>query len=286
MKDDPAADYSQYTEDVKAEIFFNSYPALTVTSCKLGEICRELNTKPQDIFGIINSDPLLTCRVYALYHEFFPNNTEEFFGLARIITELGVNTVKNSVIKALENRPPAGKKKLSDHKTFLHRSLSAATASLLLAKKRGIDESCLQKYYCSGLMYDIGAFILSEKGGTAFARDREGFSTAKAALLAAKSCGFPPALRDTAAFNGDYKNYTGNYADVVLHTALAASFVNKRAVEAASKPGAPPLSNPHEAVINDISIKLKLPQTILDEIKEEFAVQLKKIETFIGMEKS
>jgi HD-like signal output (HDOD) protein len=296
MKDDPDIGYSPHIEvqDFKAEIPFDFYPTFSVASYRLNEICGSLNPKPQDIFAIINSDPLLTCRVYALYHEFFPDNTEEFFGLARIITELGINTVKNDIIKALEKRPPADKKTLSEHKTFLHRSLSAAVASLLLAKRRGIDESCLQKYYCSGLLYDIGSFILSEDGGAA-AQVSEGDSLAKglaplSAWLAAKFWGFPPALRDAAVFNGQYKNYggnyTGHYTDVVLHTALAVSFVNKGAVEAASKPGVPPLSNPHEAVMQDISIKLDLPQTIFEKIEGEFNVELKKILTFIGMEKA
>jgi HD-like signal output (HDOD) protein len=265
MKDNAVAGDSPQAEEVRAEIGF--YPVLSATTSKLNKIFRSSNQSPQDIFAIINADPLLTCGTYALYREFFPDNTEEFFGIARIITELGVNTVKNSVINAVKHILHADKKKLSRHSAFLHRSLSVAIASLLLAKQRGIDESCLQKYYCSGLMHDIGSFILSEDGGAALVQGGKDISHAKAALLAAKFWGFPPALRDAAAFNGDYKNYTGNYSDVVLHTALAVSFVNK-------------------AEAQDIFVKLKLSQSVFDGIKRAFAAELKKIETFIGMEKT
>jgi hypothetical protein len=278
MKDKPAVDNAQQVEEVKTEM--NFYPVLTVTSFRLNEIFRSLNQRLQDVFAIINADPLLTCRTYALYHEFFPDNTEEFFGVARIITELGINTVKNSVIDAVKRAPPTDKKKLSLQTAFLRRSLSAAIVSLLLAKRRGIDESGLQKYYCAGLMHDIGSYILSAYSGADFIQVSGDITPAKAALLAAKLWGLPPALRDAAGFNSDYKNYTGGYAELIFHTALAVSFVNI----AAAKTGAS--LYPYEAARRDISRKLNLSESVFDEIKGEFDSELKKMETFTGMEKA
>jgi HD-like signal output (HDOD) protein len=284
MKDDPLVDVLQQAQKVKTEIYFNSYPALAVTSFRVEEICTSTGVKPQDIFAIINADPMLTGIVYALYHEFFPGNKEEFFGIARIITELGVNTVKNSVLNAVKNTVDADKKNLKEQTEFLRRSLSTGIISLLLAKQRGINEAHLQKYYSAGLMHDIGSFILSEDNGTVFNSAREGITPAKAGLFAAKLWGFPPVLRDVIAFHRDYRDYSGNYTDVVLNTALAASFLNKATVKTTATSGAPALSGTYEAAQNDILRRLNLPQTIFEEINTPFKAELKKIETFIGME--
>jgi HD-like signal output (HDOD) protein len=284
MKSNHIAVDSKQIQEVKTEVYFKSYPVLAVISRRIHEICISASSGPQDIFAIINADPVLTGIIYSLYHEFFPDNNDDFFGAARIITELNVNTVKNCLINVTKKIATVSGYKLKDQAALQRRSLSTGIISLLMAKQRGIENPDLQKYYCAGLMHDIGSFMLLEDNIAIFNPCIMDVTPVKAGQVAARLWGFPPILQDALTFCHDYKNYNGKYNDVVLHTALAVSFVNKIPVKTNAGAGIQPPSGPSNAVQQDILKRLKLEQTIFDDIYSPFKAELKKIEAFLGVE--
>lgn len=258
--------------------FFRYYPAIAPTALKFQEICRTSSVNPYDLFTIINSDPVLTGITYALYHEFFPETRQDFFGLPYIIIKLNINTVKNNILKAAERamlQRDAGKNQTD----FLRRSLAAGIVSLLLAKRRGAGEADAQKYYCAGLLRDIGSFVLSEGSGAVFNGAGGGIGPADAGRLTAKLWGFPSAIHDAIAFHGDCQHYTGNHADVVCNTALAVSVSDKWvAVESSAESRSPPPDT------KELFKRLNLNESIFEEIEKPFRAEFKKIAAFAGLE--
>ncbi|MDR2343718.1 MAG: HDOD domain-containing protein [Spirochaetaceae bacterium] len=256
---------------------FGHYPAAIPTALRFYDTCKTGALKPYDLFTMINSDPVLTGITYGLYHEFFPEIPQIFFGLTQIIIKLNINTVKNHVLKALERAIPpekAGKGIVDKQADFLRRSLAAGMVSLLLAKRRGLAVRDIQKYYCAGLLHDIGGFVLLEGSGAGF----DGLTPEKAGLLAAKLWGFPSVIHDVIAFHRNHRRYTGEHADVVCHTALSVSILDKWE---AAKSSEESLS---QASATDKLFKLlNLDKGILEGIEESFRAEFKKTAAFIGL---
>ena len=258
--------------------FFRHYPAIAPVALKFHEVCKTTSANPYDLFTIINADPVLTGITYALYHEFFPETRQEFFGVPHIIIKLNINTVKNNVLKAVERAmlPEETGKNQTD---FLRRSLAAGIVSLLLAKRRGVSEADAQKYYCAGLLRDIGGFVLSEGSGAVFDGTAGDIDPADAGRLTAKLWGFPPVIHDAIAFHQDYQHYTGEHSEVVCHTALAASVSDKWAAE---RRGAKSRSQP--SAPTELFKRLNLDESIFKEIEQPFHAEFKKIAAFAGLE--
>ncbi|MDR3356502.1 MAG: HDOD domain-containing protein [Spirochaetaceae bacterium] len=281
MTTNTEADVSVPAKDSRGGLFFNYYPVMIPTALKFQALCKGGAPTPYDIFTIINADPVLTGITYGLYHELFPAVPQDFFGIPYIIIKLNVNTVKNNVSAAAERAilsRETGKRFRKKQKDFLRRSLSAGIVSLLLAKRRGLSEGDTQKYYCAGLLHDIGAFVLSKESGAVF--DGNGVSRAEAGRITAKLWGFPPVLCDAVAFHTDYRNYTGDHRDVVFHTALAVSVLDKLGPS-----GSTAKSRSRGPVPDELLKGLELDENILDGIEKPFGTELKKASAFIGLEK-
>jgi hypothetical protein len=279
MTKDTESTAAKQNQDAGAVLFFKHYPALIPTAPRLQEICKTYTLKPYDFFTIINADPVMTGITYGLYHEFFPKAALSFFGVPYIIIKLNINTVKNNVLKAAARAilpEEAGKRIRKKQTDFLRRSVAAGIVSLLLAKRRGLAAPDTQKYYCAGLLHDIGGFVLSEGSGAVF---ESGITPPLAGRLAAKLWGFPSPICDAIAFREDYQHYSGDHADLVYHTALAVSvsdkwLASKGTAKSRSKASAP----------DELFKRLSLNETILKEIEEPFRAEFKKVSDFIGLE--
>jgi HD-like signal output (HDOD) protein len=282
MTRDTESSASKQNQHAGAALSFKHYPALIPTAMRLYEICKTSEIKPYDLFTMINADPVLTGITYGLYHEFFPETPRDFFGIPYIIIKLNTNTVKNNALKAAARAILTGetsKRIIKKQTDFLRRSLAAGIVSLLLARRRGLEAP--QKYYCSGLLHDIGGFVLSEGSGAAFDDAEGGIKPPLAGQLAAKLWGFPPLLSDAIAFRDDYQRYSGDHADLVCHTALAVSVSDKwiaakGAAKSRSKASAP----------GELFNRLSLNESILKEIEEPFRAEFKKVSAFIGLEEA
>ena len=270
------------TENTGNGFFFRYYPAIAPAALRFQEICRTSSVNPYDLFTIINSDPVLTGITYALYHEFFPETRQDFFGIPYIMIKLNINTVKNNILKAAERamlQRDAGKKIMKTQPDFLRRSLAAGIVSLLLAKRRGAGEADAQKYYCAGLLRDIGSFVLSEGSGAVFNGARGGIGPVDAGRLTAKLWGFPSVIHDVIAFHGDCQHYTGEHSDVVCHTALAVSVSDRWA---AAKNNAGFSSQPSAA--KELFRRLNLDESIFEGMEASFRAEFKKLAAFTGLE--
>jgi HD-like signal output (HDOD) protein len=284
MTRDTESSVSKQNPDAGAALSFKHYPALIPTAPRLKEICKTSTLKPYDLFTIINADPVLTGITYGLYHEVFPETPRDFLGIPYIIIKLNINTVKNNALKAAARAllpEEAGKRIIKKQTDFLRRSLAAGIVSMLLAKRRGFVVSDTQKYYCAGLLHDIGGFVLSEGSGASFDDAESGGKPPLAGQLTAKLWGFPTLLYDAIAFREDYQHYSGDHADLVWHTALAVSVSDKwiaakGAAKSRSKASAP----------GELFNRLSLNENILKEIEEPFRAEFKKVSAFIGLEEA
>ncbi|MDR2444969.1 MAG: HDOD domain-containing protein [Spirochaetaceae bacterium] len=271
---------SRLAENAGNGFFFRHYPATVPAALRFYDIYKTNTLKPYDLFTIINADPVLTGITYALYHEFFPEVRQDFFGIPYIIIKLNINTVKNNVLKAAERAMPpqkTGKKIIKTQTDFLRRSLAAGIVSLLLAKRRGVSEADAQKYYCAGLLHDIGNFVLSKGSGAVFDGAVGLIDSPTAGRLTANLWGFPSVLHDAIAFHGDYQHYTKEHSDVVCHTALAVSVSDRWA----AKSGAKFLSQPSAS--DKLFKLLNLDKGIFEGIEESFEAEFKKTAAFIGL---
>jgi HD-like signal output (HDOD) protein len=250
---------------------FKQYPVLLPDTVKIFNVCNKNAVNVYELLALINSDPVLTAISYGLYHEFFPTVQKEFFGIPRIITVLGINTVKNFILNAakrgLSNTRPGIN--LSAQSGFLRRSLAAAVISYLLARERGIRENRLKEYYCAGLLQNIGEFIVSEDSGAEFNVPRKTLAREEAGGLAAALWGFPATVAEAVSYNRN------SSADIARHSALSA-YLADTAVSSNKKYG------------NDITLelfkRLDVPENIFESIKTPFAAELKRMETFLGLE--
>jgi HD-like signal output (HDOD) protein len=250
---------------------FQQYPVLLPDAVKVFSICNESAVNAPELFTLINSDPVLTAISYGLYHEFFPSVSKEFFGIPRIITVLGVNTVRSFILNAVQRclSRPEPNINLTKQNNFLRRSLAAAIISYLLARERGVREDRLREYYCAGLLRNIGEFIVSEGSGAEFNVPRETLAREEAGRLVADLWGFPVA----AALS-----YHHNPApDIAAHSELSA-YIADIVVSAGKHYGSDSRL--------ELFKRLGVPENIFENIKTPFTAELKRIETFLGMEEN
>jgi putative nucleotidyltransferase with HDIG domain len=248
--------------------FLQPFPALLLNAAKVSSVCCKASVRNSDFFRVINADPVLTAISYGLYHQIFSKPPSKFFGIAKIIIVLNINTVRNTVLNAAQRALVNEKAKNSfDEAAFVRHSLATAIVAMLLAKERGIKAEKLQEYYCAGLLHDIGKWTLSRTKDKKMEHDEAGGLTA--ALW-----GFPPSVRDAALFHHRYKNYSGAFADIVHHTVLADYLVNKAGIKTGRLVKAP---CPDQTLWK----RLGIDEHIFERIKAPFEAEMQKILSFI-----
>ncbi|MDR0409145.1 MAG: HDOD domain-containing protein [Spirochaetaceae bacterium] len=252
------------TDKTEVSLIFKQYPILLPDAFKAFSICNKNAINAPELFALINADPILTAISYGMYHEFFPNFSQKFFGIPRIIVTLGINTVK-SFIGDIARRglsSPELSLRMSEQNDFLYRSLSTAIVSHLIAKERGISESELQEYYCAGLLYNIGECIVADYSGSKFNVPRETVAKEEAGRLAAALWGFPFSAAAAASHNVEK-------CDAALNAELAAHILT--------------VTGGGQDVDGELFKRLDVPVNVFQRIKQPFVLELKRLELFMGL---
>ncbi|MDR2660380.1 MAG: HDOD domain-containing protein [Spirochaetaceae bacterium] len=260
-------------------LIFKQYPVLLPDAMKVFSVCNKNEVDALELYTLINADPVLTAISYGLYHEFFPVVQKEFFGIPHIITVLGVNTVKNFILGAVQRRlaSPELNINLTLHKNFLRHSLSTAIISYMLARERGVNDCELKEYYCAGLLHRLGDFIISDGSGAEFNVPRKSISREDAGMLAAEIWGFPlaPAVSVSYLRNSEYDRTSGSIF------AINAALADYMAAEW-ERAACPRTFNMHE--IHEFFTRLNLPENIFEKIKTPLMAEFRKMEIFLGLE--
>jgi HD-like signal output (HDOD) protein len=245
---------------------FKRYPVLLPDAVKASSICNNNNSiNAHELFTLVNADPVLTAICYGVYHEFFPAARKEFFGAPRIIIVLGVNTIKNFIAGAIKLAlsSPELCIDLAQQENFLRNSLATAIMSHLIARERGVREERLKEYYCAGLLYNIGEFIISDSSRAEFVIPRKLVTPEEAGRLTAALWGFPSAAADAASHR--------NNSDAAINAALSAYIV--KAIDSPNT----------QDDRRDFFKLLNVPEDIFDRIKTPFKSELKRLEGFLGL---
>jgi HD-like signal output (HDOD) protein len=248
-----------------ATISFKRYPVLLPDALRAYSICNKNSINAYELFTMINADPILTAICYGVYHEFFPDAKKEFFGTPHIIIVLGINTVKNFIAGAIKRAMSSPELciDLSQQENFLRNSLATAIISHLIARERGISEERLKEYYCAGLLYNIGEFIISDSSRAEFVIPRKLVAPEDAGRLTAALWGFPSAAADAASHRND--------SDAAIHAALSAYIV-----ETADSPNTQDDRREFFKLLN-------VPEDILKRIETPFKSELKRLEGFLEL---
>jgi HD-like signal output (HDOD) protein len=151
---------------------------------------------------------------------------------------------------------------MSEQNDFLRRSLSIAIISCLIASERGINKTELREYYCAGLLYNIGEYVVSSYSGAEFNVPREAVSKEEAGRLVATLWGFPFSATASAAHDVEKCDAALN-AELSYHI-LAAS-CGERDVE------------------EDFFKRLNVSVDVFQKIKRPFETELKRLELFMGL---
>jgi len=147
----------------KIKEYVKQMPALPVSADKIQEICKNVNVNPYELNHVISLDPVLTGRMLQLLITSYKGLGPHVTSLVRALTMLGINTVKNLALSAVESALLPKNKDLAgmDMTVFWRHSFCVAVIAKLLAEKKGIDPIFHEEYFISGLLHDIGMLPLN-----------------------------------------------------------------------------------------------------------------------------
>ncbi|MDR2521934.1 MAG: hypothetical protein LBC72_05225 [Spirochaetaceae bacterium] len=205
--------------------FIDNFPSTSLTKDKIIAICEKPRTCPFALNRLIHLDPILFGRTQFIYNFFYPDKIHEYVPVAKIITVLHLNTIRNYARQAALNTPFCDKAALREEEKQVKRAFVRAYAARLLAERGGIEAEKLQQYYAAGLLFDFPNYVSRGK-------------KAQAAEVA-RYWRFCEVLHDVLVYKDAYKKYSGKYKHV-LFTALAANYlaekIIRRTVPAGRKP--------------------------------------------------
>ncbi|MDR2601011.1 MAG: hypothetical protein LBC53_00955 [Spirochaetaceae bacterium] len=188
---------------------------LTLTKERIISICDKPKVNPLDLNRIIHLDPALFCETLFAFKYFFPEWKGEYLPIAKIITVLHLNTVRNYIKRLALNASSLTVEAKKKQENFFKLTFARAYASRILGEEAGVAEEKLQYYYAAGLLFDFRELY----PGAAYI-DAVKFS---------EMWDFCAVLRDALVYKDDYKNYSGKYRRL-LRTATAADALARDAV--------------------------------------------------------
>jgi HD-like signal output (HDOD) protein len=277
----------------KMKQFIDNMPSLPTTVFRVIEICDNPRTSPMDLNKVISLDPVLTARVLKLINTAYCGMNQQTMNLARAITMLGFNTVKNLVLSSAMSRTFSKDtyKNHFDMKAFWQHSLSVGVTAKLLAKKRGVDQKQWANYFCVGFLHDIGKLPFSAlfaedymNAITTAEQERHSLFHIEDRLFTMDHCyagqviadlwKLDGELRDTIACHHNYSDYNGPHKDKLFTVVAANNYV------ILSKMGFSGDTYPVE-VEPMVLEELKISQDIFLALKKEILIEIEKAQVFL-----
>lgn len=141
------------------ERFIEKIPSLSTTVGKVMEVCSRTDASPNELHKVISLDPVLTGQVLKLVNSAYYSLINKVTSLARAITMLGMNTVKNMALStAIISTVGATKRSqvLPVAKFWAHSIATGVSAKLLGEEIGGMDTVERDELFLAGLLHDLG----------------------------------------------------------------------------------------------------------------------------------
>ena len=249
-------------------LYVDTFPSLSITKDKIIAVCGKPRSSPCDLNRLLHLAPILFARTQFVFSLIFPSQKNEYVSIAKIITVLHINTIRNYTMQAAFNTGADGTEaagrtaqpaesvvqhSVRDEKVFLSRAFARGYAARLIAQACGVETEQLQQYYAAGLMYEFSEYIYG-KASPAETAQRWG------------CCDM---VCDIITYKNKYTKYTGAYKHI-LYTVIAADYLILSVVKR---------TNIVAAMLDwDIMSFLQMPQRALNalkpQVKSELALQL------------
>lgn len=224
-------------------------PAFPATVTKVMEICRDVNTSPNDLSRVISLDPVLTGKVMRLINSAYFGLSQEVISLVRAIIMLGMNTVKNLALGAAVVSTLGKSKNFQalNMDLFWQHSLAVGVISKLIAKKCNVSREQLEGFFIAGLLHDIGKISLNSKFSDEYrlameTSDREhlplsisekqflGIDHTQAGNLIMENWKLGTEIIDTVTYHHSPETYEGEQKDILFTVILANYFANSSGI--------------------------------------------------------
>ncbi|MDR2491219.1 MAG: hypothetical protein LBD20_07445 [Spirochaetaceae bacterium] len=241
-------------------LFVDTFPSMSISKDKIIAICGKPRSSPCDLNRLLHLDPILFARTQFVFSWIFPNQKSEYVSIAKIITVLHINTIRNYTMQAAYNTGSGGaagqgggdsilRHGVRSEKEFFSRAFARGYAARRIAAECGVETEQLQQYYAAGLLYEFAEYVQGEK----------------TQAEAARRWRFCDMLCDIITHKNKYTQYKGGYKHI-LFTVIAADYLAsktaKRAGATADKP---------DTAVMDF---LHLPQAALNALKPQVQSEL------------
>jgi HD-like signal output (HDOD) protein len=276
----------------KIEAHIKHMGCLSATRLKVLEVCNNPRINPADIKRALSLDPVLVGRTLKLVNSAYSGMEGQAVNLVRVITMLGINTVKNLALYSagVENFDVGTGLDAGGY--WLH-SLCVGLTAKCIARKRGVNPRLLEEYYAAGLLHDIGKLCLNAAlpgEYPAAVRDaasrkmplfqgeteRLGLNHNEAGELAAKAWRIEGALGDAVIHHHNYTDYRGEHKDL-LYSIVAADYF--AAVMETGFSGSPYPRKPENTVWETLGIAWEDVEGMKPAVDEE----IKKARVFLAL---
>jgi hypothetical protein len=148
-----------------------------------------------------------------VYSCFYPKHKSEYLSIAKIITVLHLNTIRNYARTAAVISGDLDRAVLREQEKRISRAFVRAYTARLLAAEWGVPVEKLQQYYAAGLMFYFENYVsIGNKK--------------KSGDEAAKYWGFSRMLYDVLKYKNSYKKYEGPYKHILYTSVAADAFAN------------------------------------------------------------
>ncbi|MDR0551684.1 MAG: hypothetical protein LBG72_06670 [Spirochaetaceae bacterium] len=245
--------------------FIDTFPSFGFTKEKIIAVCDQPRTNPSDLNRLIHLDPILFCKMQFIYNSFYPRQKDEYIPIAKIITMLHLNTVRNyardSALSAARKPAALSPKLAADGQRKEEMRITAAFVraytARLIAGECGIETEKLQQYYAAGLVFNFESYM--NVGRKKLSADE-----------AAKYWDFSFMIYDVLKYKNSYKKYNGAYKHI-LYTAAAASAFAQSAVK---QRDANPAPKQDKKTLDFLGIDEKLFAKIKPAVQNEAKAQI------------
>ncbi|MDR2784737.1 MAG: HDOD domain-containing protein [Treponema sp.] len=224
------------------EKYIKDMPSFSTTVAKALEICNNPQSSPADLNRVISLDPVLAAKVLRLTNSAYDRLAHPVTNLVRAIIMVGINTVKNMALSTAILVNPATKDSTGlSMDGFWRHSICTGIAAKLIAKKRNIADTQLEKYYIAGLLHDIGKIPLNAVKARKYREaielaDRDhidlyraekhvlDFDHCDAGKIIVEAWHLEGAIGDVVSFHHSCPEYKGPYRDILYTVVMANRF--------------------------------------------------------------
>ena len=238
-------------------------PSLPCSAAMSLEVCNNYYTSPADLVRLVSLDPVFLFRLLDLANNIYEDREQLIYNPARAIVLLGLNTVKNQVVSAINNCSlvNSNKKKDSfDAASFWKHSLSTGIFSREIAVKRNLSKEDAEIFFTAGFLHDINKIPCKQK------------LPAGCSLSSLEWLKSP--IGDAINYHDKPEAYSGNYKDAVYTVFLASYFTENLEVNS-------PSGSNKKKIPSVIYESLCINLDIFDEIKDNVLNEVREAEKFL-----